>query len=352
MIEFDRAAQSIISVVAPALGWPGGSFTATAVADAIDGFARKQKVTAVALDGPQGWRDPATPSSLKGVGRRCEYECRTQAKTGVHPTTFPGNQRPWIELCVEIFDELARKPGVVVGNVGVVAPGTGYVILECFPTSAWRASALTPLPSKKKHPVLASYTAALRSAFVLPALTPGSHTHDDLQAAVAALTAMAFVGGPAIPIARGVPAAAAVGADGVSRRVEGIIWDARPLSISAAVGANAPPLAKPPSPSAGTAAALPAVYVSTSALAHANSTKNRSQMQIVLAGLPGGTKAKRIKLRLVIDDERYIVVVGDSHAAWRSHQTDETLDDFDTLFANLADTADERRALEDFAILP
>src|SRR5438132_6673686 len=110
-IEF--ADEAFIRVVAGAIAWPEVPLTPDALADAIDGFARREGVCAVALDGPQGWRDPATAEGTRGVGRRCEYECRTQGKTGAYPRTFPGTQRKWIEFSIGVFASLLAKPGVV-----------------------------------------------------------------------------------------------------------------------------------------------------------------------------------------------------------------------------------------------
>jgi hypothetical protein len=54
---------------------------------------------------------------------------------------------------------------------------------------------------------------------------------DALQAVLAALAALAVVGGPARPIPRGVPARN-VDVGGARRRVEGFIWDAAPLAVA------------------------------------------------------------------------------------------------------------------------
>jgi len=115
-IEFDDEADAFTSVVAGAIAWPALPLTPAALADAIDAFARRKGVCAVALDGPQGWRDPATPEGTRGVGRRCEYECRTQGKTGAYPRTFPGTQRAWIEFSVEVFANLLARPGVALAD--------------------------------------------------------------------------------------------------------------------------------------------------------------------------------------------------------------------------------------------
>jgi len=236
-IEFDDEADRFTRVVAGAIRWPTIQLTPDALAEAIDVFARREGVWAVALDGPQGWRDPATPEGTPGVGRRCEYECGTQGKTGAYPRTYPGTQGTWIEFCVEVFAKLLGRPGVALAGLATSNGFSGaYVVLECFPTSAWRSSGLVPLPAKAKKPDLAPYVQSLTAAYQLPDTEVSSH--DDLQAVVAALTAAAAVGGPAIALAKGAPASVVVHADGSRLRIEGYIWDVKPLL---ATGTHPPP---------------------------------------------------------------------------------------------------------------
>jgi len=197
-LRFERAACG-------AIRWPSAPLSARALAEAIDDHARSQGATAVALDGPQGWRDPA--SSAPGVGRSCERACRTQGKTGVWPKTYPGTQRAFFEFCIEVFAELAGKP---------------YAVLEVFPTSAWRSSGLRPLPAKGKRPPLAPYVRALREAYALPPVRVISH--DDLQALVAAVAGAAFAGGPAVAVRHGIEPTLDAG----GRCLEGFIWDVAP----------------------------------------------------------------------------------------------------------------------------
>ena len=216
VIEFD--ASRFLSVVTPAITWPIGALTPAALAAAISEFCTRHDVSAVALDGPQGWRDPHTPSTEPGVGRRCEWLCKTQGKTGVHPRTYPSTQRGWIEFSVSVFDELLHSHGA---RLFEGKRQRSLQVMECFPTSTWRASGLKPLPGKGKKPALASFVSALRRAYRLPPFTVRSH--DDLQAVVAALCAAGTVGGPCRAVAHGVPARAVDG-----HRVEGFIWEARP----------------------------------------------------------------------------------------------------------------------------
>jgi hypothetical protein len=103
-----------------------------------------------------------------------------------------------------------------------------YYLLECFPTATWRSSGLVPLPAKRRRPDTAAFWDALVRRYDLPAVDPAPG-HDDLQAVVAALVAAAVLGGVE-PIPHGLPALRLDEAAGVPRhRVEGIIWDARPL---------------------------------------------------------------------------------------------------------------------------
>ena len=253
LIHFHAESGAFTRVVQGAIAWPDAeapltSLTPGALAAAIHSFAVREHVRAVALDGPHGWRNPLTPADAPGVGRRCEYLCRTQGKTGVYPKTYPGNQLAWITFCVQVFDALLARPGVRladapaaglaptgdatagphaggVGDVGDV--GDGYVVLECFPTSIWRASGLTPLPAKAKRPDVQAHYDALAATYALPPVQVASH--DDLQAIVAALAGVGAVGGPVQALPSGEACWMAEHADGL-RRVEGFIWDAVPVA--------------------------------------------------------------------------------------------------------------------------
>lgn len=217
----------VLEVRPGVIEWPSADFSPQQLAEHIDGFARAQRVAAIALDGPQGWRDPATSPTLRGVGRRCELSARTQGKVGVKPRTYPANQRAWIEHSIETFTHLLARPDVTLADHAPAARARdgGYLVAECFPTSAWRTAGLVPLPSKTKCASLEPYYASLAATVGLPHVQVTSH--DDLQAIVAALTAAGVAGASSfIPVRHGEPARDAIDpADGTSIRVEGIIWD-------------------------------------------------------------------------------------------------------------------------------
>lgn len=85
------------------------------------------------------------------------------------------------------------------------------------------------------------------------------------------------------------------------------------------------------------AVGAPALRVTSGVVAQVNRA-GASQMQVALRGFRGGTKVERRKVRFRVEDRSYVLVVGDSHAAWRSHQTEETRNSFEELFAIAADT--------------
>ena len=335
LIEYDDTNTTFQRVVPGAVVWPCSPLTPVALAEEIDQFARRHCVVAVALDGPQGWRDPATDEDLPGVGRRCEYECRTQGKTGVYPVTYPRNQRPWIEFSVDLFVALLARPGVVLANSGSMSMiDDGYVVLECFPTSTWRASGLRALPGKGKRPDLSPYLQALSNAFGLPPFATSSH--DELQAVVAALAAVGALGGPASAIQRGEAATMIADSNGGRRRLEGFIWDARPCATP---GTTVP---MPPAVPTPLAQGEGVVYVTKGVLKQVNRSSDSKQAQIAFSGIAGATKANPRRVTLRVNGDDYALVVGDSHAIWPSHQDAQTAKCFERLFALLADRPGQR----------
>lgn len=339
LLEFDCHSKRVETVVADVLPGLPGPPSPTALAEAIDTIARRERCVAVALDGPQGWRDPATPENARGVGRRCEWSSGTPGKTGGLGTTYPPNQR-WIGFSIEVFDALLAKADVrLVESVPVEPPPTGYWVAECFPTVTWRSAGLVPLPSKRKRPHVADFARGFSRAHGLPIDFDGL-THDNLQAIVAATCAMALVGGPAVPIAHGSPPRSA----NTPRlhRVEGLIVDTVPiLGTASRRGRSRPRRARAES---GRRSETPAVRVTRRVLEQVRSPDNGpAQRQIALRGFAPATRDSRHTEVLRLAGRTYHIIVGDTHAAWRSHQDHTTAPDFEDLFTLLADTPDEWR---------
>jgi len=221
-----------------AIAWPTSPCDAEAIADTILSFALKSDISAISLDGPQGWRDPATPGAF--VGRECERVTRTPGKTGTFGVAVPRTWIHWIQCSIEVFDRLLRAEDAVLANSPeshgpTTLPDGKFYVLECFPTSTWRQAGLRPLPG---HGIdvqtIKRFTGDLQAAFSLPDIVTGSaHNqgeHDNLQALVAALPAAGLLGGSCRAVPKGLPARMIAGLGEIPRhRVEGIIWDAMPL---------------------------------------------------------------------------------------------------------------------------
>ena len=215
------------------IDWPKGPLTPGSMARFLSTYATERQIAAVSLDGPQGWRDPRTPSTVRGVGRRCEYECQTQGKTGCRGITYPRNYLKWTSFCIDVFAallgsndrvRLADNPGLA----GNARPGSDVLyVLECHPTDCWRSSGLVPLPghASANESIVSERARSLREKYELPHSAVTTH-HDGLQAVVAALPAVGLLGGPAIAIPRGVASRIETGSQ--EHRVEGLIWSARP----------------------------------------------------------------------------------------------------------------------------
>jgi hypothetical protein len=158
------------------------------------------------------------------------------------------------------------------------------------------------------------------------------------------LAAVAIRGGPVRPIERGVAARVDDAGDGVSRRLEGIIWDAQPLAGSRLVALSS--AARTSSDRSGSSRPSTASVAVTQRILNELS-RNPGAMAIVLRGTPGGTRAAPIRLALGIEDETYELIVADTTMAWAVHQDDTTRESFESLFARLADEPDRRIPIED-----
>ncbi len=70
------------------------------------------------------------------------------------------------------------------------------------------------------------------------------------------------------------------------------------------------------------------------------------QAQITTRAFIPATGATRYVASVTVRGKTYRVVVGDGNSTWRSHQTSETSDDFETLFGILADQPDRWEPIE------
>ena len=123
--------------------------------------------------------------------------------------------------------------------------------------------------------------------------------------------------------------------DGSTVRVEGLIWNVRPVSGGSMVPAD--PESDTAGPNAnGADSPIVGVRVTQRVLDQVVRAGN-GQAQIVLKGFPGGTKQTRVRVLLEVEGDEYTLIVGDTHVAWGSHQDASSAQSFDSLFGSLAD---------------
>jgi hypothetical protein len=166
-----------------------GEPNAPELGEALAALAADHGSQAFLLDGPQGWK---APENGLEHSRRCEKELATQGKTGLPGHTKPASFRRFAEFSVELFDvldalgfpRLARRNG-----------GPGQTSAEVYPTSAWRALEISPLPSKRRA-TGSDISERLRVLEATVGLSfHGAPNHDELQAMVAGVAVSSLASG-------------------------------------------------------------------------------------------------------------------------------------------------------------
>lgn len=149
-------------------------------------LAEEIGVRAIGMDGPQGWKDADNGCAHARV---CEARLHTQGKTGPPGVTKPANYLGFIRFSISVFDELERLgwPRYAGDEVR-----TGRCSVETFPTSAWRAVGIPPLPGKSatKSDQLDTWRDHLQS--LAPIRMSAGLTHDELQAVISGLGVLAL----------------------------------------------------------------------------------------------------------------------------------------------------------------
>jgi hypothetical protein len=157
----------------------------------VAGVAAEHRVSVIALDGPQAWK--AAENGLEHA-RVCERQLRTQAKTGLPGAAKPGTALRFVRFAIDFFAALERLgwPRLIRSED---ASRSARVAIEVFPTAAWRALGLPPLPAKraKQRADVAVWLPQLEQCF--PLRLAGQPSHDELQALIAGLVALAMAEG-------------------------------------------------------------------------------------------------------------------------------------------------------------
>lgn len=170
-----------------ASGRPTPDTTAQRILD----LAEETGAEVLLLDGPQGWKDPASPYPHSRV---CERILNTPAKTGLPGQVKPANYAPFVEFSIAVFDRLQALGWPRYRGTEGTAHHTS---VESFPLSAWRSLGLKILPAKQKATGqdIDQRLETLAGQFNLR--MPGVPNHDELQAIVSGLAGLALLRGDA-----------------------------------------------------------------------------------------------------------------------------------------------------------
>ena len=159
-------------------------------ADWIEQVANANHVRGLCIDGPSGWQGPETPAHYGAQHSRwSEKLLRAPGKTGLPGIAKPSPYLPFTAFSIALFERLTQSGWTLPdGSHRSARDATApeRLVTESFPTAAWRALGLAPLPGKarvgRNDAVLEAARASLRRTLGL-ALT-NVVTHDELQAVV------------------------------------------------------------------------------------------------------------------------------------------------------------------------
>lgn len=158
------------------------------LAVALSNACERLPASLLILDGPQAWKDPANGLQHSRV---CERRLNTPGKTGLPGHATPKNYLPFIAFSIAVFQHL-----VALGfELWTGRPTTRPLVLESFPSSAWRSLGLAPLPAKAKASPKHLQDALVELRGLFPIQVEGPLSHDETQALVAAPAGVAVARG-------------------------------------------------------------------------------------------------------------------------------------------------------------
>ena len=162
------------------------------LADWLADQADRHQVAGLCIDGPLGWKAPDTEAEHC---RLSEKAVRAPGKTGLPPDGVkPRGYLPFTRFSIALFERLTGVHGFALP--GHLAPGNARFVTETFPTAAWRQLGLAPVPAKAKTTPAALHDAVQRLQQATGVvITPGTPTHDELQAVVGGLAGLAWAQG-------------------------------------------------------------------------------------------------------------------------------------------------------------
>lgn len=151
------------------------------LAGALSAFCKTREISVLLLDGPQGWRWPASPIQHM---RLCERVLNTPARTGSPGQVKPATYRPFVEFSIELFRRLRQDHGwsLLVEDWSDLS-GSRWLV-ETFPSAGWELLGLKRLPGKSRSrgADLEPWRRGLSEMIGFD--LPKGLSHDQLQAAV------------------------------------------------------------------------------------------------------------------------------------------------------------------------
>ncbi len=177
-----------VNFVRPAMHGLTGTPDMHQLAELIATLAREIAATVITVDGPQAWKDPDNQLLHSRV---CERLLATPTKTDIPGVAKPGTGLRFVTFAIEFFDQLAEQgwPRLTTPSI---APATTCVAAEVFPTAAWRALGLKPLPAKSKTKPGDVNAWLQRLQALITLIVNGEPSHDELQALIGGLAGLAL----------------------------------------------------------------------------------------------------------------------------------------------------------------
>lgn len=179
-----------VTLIEPGLPDPPHPHT---LADWLHDLAQQHHVGGIAIDGPLGWKAPDTDAPHCRVS---EKQVRAPGKTGLPPDGVkPRNYLAFTAFSIALFERFTTVFGYrLPGDEADTAPDVPFVT-ETFPTAAWRALGLAPLPGKGRTSEIELRDAVARLRAQIPLVLDGAPTHDQLQAVIGGLAPLAWAQG-------------------------------------------------------------------------------------------------------------------------------------------------------------
>ncbi len=138
-------------------------------------------VQCLCIDGPLGWRSPATESPHCRLSERV---VRAPGKTGLPPDGVkPRTYLGFTTFSIALFEAWLESADWALPGDPDAAPDAS-VVTESFPTAGWRALGLSPLMAKGRASVADVQEAAARLQARTGISLEDVRTHDQLQAVV------------------------------------------------------------------------------------------------------------------------------------------------------------------------